>query len=214
LVFINLALLFVLPWQTASAARGGCGLLIIWLSLHLQQRASFVFGVLLQVIAGAAFLLVGPLLQGALQGEGLSPLAHAGFWTLLVLGVAALLGAWRLHHVLRRDAAGDLGRLHLERLSQLLLVWGLGWWTLVWASEVLRFASAEWQTSLLLLTLALSVARLDCAPCVPTGAGDQFVNPAGGIPAGAGLEIRVESGGELRLAGMGGVVCRALCTAA
>jgi uncharacterized membrane protein len=157
LVFINLAVLFVLPWQTASAVWGGCGLLIIWLSLHLQQRASFVFGVLLQVIAGAAFLLAGPLLQGALQSEGLSPLAHAGFWTPLVLGLAALLGAWRLHHVLRRDAAGDLGRLHLERLSQLLLVWGLGWWTLAWTAEVLRFASAEWQTSLLLLTLALSV---------------------------------------------------------
>lgn len=157
LVFINLAVLFVLPWQTASAVWGGCGLLIIWLSLHLQQRASFVFGVLLQVIGGAAFLLAGPLLRGALQSEGLAPLAHAGFWTPLVLGLAALLGAWRLHHVLRRDGAGDLGRLRLERLSQLLLVWGLGWWTLAWASEVLRFASAEWQTSLLLLALALSV---------------------------------------------------------
>jgi uncharacterized membrane protein len=157
LVFINLAVLFVLPWQTASAVWGGSGLLIIWLSLHLQQRASFVFGLLLQVIGGAAFLLAGPLLLGPLSTEGLRPLAHAGFWTPLVLGVAALVGAWRLQQVLRREAAGDLGRLSLQRLSQLLLVWGAGWWTLAWVSEVLRFAPAELQTTLLLLTLAVSV---------------------------------------------------------
>ncbi|MBX9913139.1 MAG: DUF2339 domain-containing protein [Pseudomonadaceae bacterium] len=158
LVFINLAVLFVLPWQTASAVWAGSGLLIIWLSLHLQQRASFVFGLLLQVIGGAAFLLAGPVLLGPLASEGLKPLAHGGFWTPLVLGLAALVGAWRLHQVVRREAAGDLGRLSLERLSQLLLVWGVGWWALAWVSEVLRFASAELQTTLLLLTLAVSVA--------------------------------------------------------
>ena len=158
LVFINLAVLFVLPWQTASAVWAGSGLLIIWLSLHLQQRASFVFGLLLQIIGGAAFLLAGPLLLGPLASEGLKPLAHAGFWTPLVLGLAALVGAWRLQHVQRRETAGDLSRLSLARLSQLLLVWGVGWWTLAWVSEVLRFASAELQTTLLLLTLAVSVA--------------------------------------------------------
>ena len=158
LLLINLAVLFVLPWQTASAVWGGSGLLIIWLSLHLQQRASFVFGLLLQVVGGAAFLLGGPLLLGPLASEGLTPLAHAGFWTPLVLGLAALVGAWRLHHVLRREIAGDLGRLSLQRLSQVLLVWGVGWWALAWSSEVLRFAPAELQTTLLLLTLAISAA--------------------------------------------------------
>jgi uncharacterized membrane protein len=136
----------------------GSGLLIIWLSLHLQQRASFVFGLLLQIVGGAAFLLAGPLLLGPLASEGLKPLAHGGFWTPLVLGLAALVGAWRLQHVLRREAAGDLGRLSLARLSQLLLVWGVGWWALAWGSEVLRFAPTELQTTLLLLTLAVSVA--------------------------------------------------------
>jgi uncharacterized membrane protein len=157
LVFINLAVLFVLPWQTASAVWAGSGLLIIWLSLHLQQRASFVFGLLLQGVGGAAFLLASPLLLGPLVSEGLRPLAHAGFWTPLVLGVAALVGAWRLHQVVRREAAGDLGRLSLERLSQVLLVWGAGWWTLAWSSEVLRFAPVALQTSLLLLAAAVTV---------------------------------------------------------
>ena len=126
LLLINLAVLFVLPWQTASAVWGGSGLLIIWLSLHLQQRASFIFGLLLQVVGGVAFLGASPLLLGVLSSAGLRPLAHAGFWTPLVLGLAALVGAWRLQQVVRRDSAGDLGRLSLERLSQLLLVWGTG----------------------------------------------------------------------------------------
>jgi len=158
LLLINLAVLFVLPWQTASAVWGGSGLLIIWLSLHLQQRASFIFGLLLQVVGGVAFLGASPLLLGTLSGTDLRPLAHAGFWTPLVLGLAALVGAWRLQRVVRRDTAGDLGRLSLERLSQLLLVWGTAWWALAWVSEVWRFVQGPWQVTLLLLTLAGSAA--------------------------------------------------------
>ncbi|HLD64953.1 MAG TPA: DUF2339 domain-containing protein, partial [Pseudomonas sp.] len=154
LVFINLAVLFVLPWQSASAVWGGSGLLIIWLSLHLQQRASFVFGLLLQAVGGVSFLIASPLLLGQLSAEDLSPLAHAGFWTPMVLALAALVGAWRLQ--LGRDRDQALGALSLERLSQLLLVWGAGWWVLALVSEVLRFAAPALQVPLLLLVAALS----------------------------------------------------------
>jgi uncharacterized membrane protein len=80
LVLINLAVLFVLPWQTASAVWAASGLLIIWLSLYLKQRVSFVFGLLLQLIGGAAFLLAGPELLGPLASEGLRrwPMAASG----------------------------------------------------------------------------------------------------------------------------------------
>jgi uncharacterized membrane protein len=158
LVFLNLAVLFVLPWATASAVWGGSGLLIIWLSLHLQQRASFVFGLLLQALAGLVFLSVSPLLYGQLSSEGLRPLAHVDFWTPLVLGIAALVGAWRLQHLARREAPGALGNFSLLGLAQLLLVWGAVWWALALSSEVLRFVGAEWQTAALLGLAALSVA--------------------------------------------------------
>jgi uncharacterized membrane protein len=158
LVFLNLAVLFVLPWATASAVWGGSGLLIIWLSLHLQQRASFVFGLLLQVLAGLVFLAVSPLLFGQLSAEGLRPLAHMDFWTPLVLGVAALVGAWRLQQLARREAPSALGNFSLLGLAQLLLVWGAAWWALALSSEVLRFVAAEWQSSALLAVLAASVA--------------------------------------------------------
>ena len=158
LVFLNLAVLFVLPWATASAVWAGSGLLIVWLSLHLQQRASFVFGLLLQVLAGVVFLAVSPLLFGALPSEGLRPLAHIDFWTPFVLGLAALVGARRLQQLARRETPSALGNLSLLGLAQLLLVWGAAWWALALVSEVLRFVGPQWQSSALLLVLAASMA--------------------------------------------------------
>src|SRR5207253_83617 len=155
LVLINLAVLFVLPWQTASAAWAASGLLIIWLSLYLQQRLSFVFGLLLQVIGGVAFLIAGPDLLGPLSSEGLRPLAHGGFWTPMVLGLAAMVGAWRLQ---LGNHATAFDTLTLRRLSELLLVWGAAWWALALVSEVLRFAPADLHAALLLAVAALSVA--------------------------------------------------------
>ncbi|QVW23689.1 DUF2339 domain-containing protein [Pseudomonas hormoni] len=155
LVLINLAVLFVLPWQTASAVWATSGLFIIWLSLYLKQRVSFVFGLLLQVIGGAAFLFAGPDLMGPLASEGLKPLAHSSFWTPLVLGLAALVGAWRLQF---GNHASAFDVLSLQRLSEVLLVWGAGWWALAWISEVLRFAPVNVQATLLLTVAAVSVA--------------------------------------------------------
>lgn len=154
LVFINLAVLFVLPWLSASGVWAATGLLIVWLSLHLQQRASFIFGLLLQLLGGLTFFAVSPLLLGQLSGEGLTPLAHAGFWTPMALALAALFGSWRL----RLAEQGDgLGALNLQRLAQLLLVWGAAWWALTLASEVLRFVDAPLQSAALLLVAAASV---------------------------------------------------------
>ncbi|MBC9249018.1 hypothetical protein A9179_01890 [Pseudomonas alcaligenes] len=158
LLFLNLAALFVLSWQSASAVWAGSGLLVLWLSLRLQLRASFLFGLLLQVVGGIAFLAASPLLLGQLPSEGLRPLAHAGFWTPLVLALAAQVGAWRLRHVLLRQQAGALDGLSLQRLAQLLLAWGAGWWVLALSGEVLRFVEPAWQGAALLSLAAASVA--------------------------------------------------------
>ncbi|MGU9823930.1 DUF2339 domain-containing protein [Pseudomonas sp. LF242] len=155
LVLINLAVLFVLPWESASGVWAASGLLIIWLSLYLQQRVSFVFGLLLQLIGGASFLLAVPQLLGPLSSEGLRPLAHSGFWTPMVLGLAALVGAWRLQ---REPHAPVFAVLKLQRLSDLLLVWGAAWWTLALIGEVLRFIAQPQQGAYLLGIAAVSVA--------------------------------------------------------
>ncbi len=118
LVLINLAVLFVLPWATASGVWAASGLLIIWLSLYLRQRLSFLFGLLLQLIGGGAFLLEGLGQFGYFNNEGLRLLAHSGFWTPMVLGLAAFVGAWRL----QRDSQPTVfDALSLRRLSRVLL---------------------------------------------------------------------------------------------
>ncbi|MCP1624213.1 DUF2339 domain-containing protein [Pseudomonas nitroreducens] len=157
LAFINLAVLFVLPWQTAAAVWAGSGLLILWLSLQLQQRAAFIFGLVLQVIGAGAFLLGGSALFGDLPSEGLKPLAHMGFWTPAVLALAAIIGAWRLHRASERERNLALGGLGLEQLSQLLLVWGAGWWALTAVSEIARFVPSEMREHVALLVAAISV---------------------------------------------------------
>ena len=73
-----------------------------------EQLTAGGTGLLLQVVGGIAFLAASPLLLGYLPSEGLRPLAHAGFWTPLVLAIAAQIGAWRLRHVLLRQQAGEL----------------------------------------------------------------------------------------------------------
>ncbi|KNH15347.1 hypothetical protein ACS77_28785, partial [Pseudomonas syringae] len=73
---------------------------------------------------------------------GLRPLAHSGFWTPLVLGLAAFVGAWRLQ---LGNHASSFDGLSLQRLSEVLLVWGAGWWALAWVSEMLRFAPLNLQ---------------------------------------------------------------------
>ncbi len=157
LVFINLAVLFVLPWVAAAAVWGGTGLLILWLALYLQQRAAFLFSLALQLFAGLAFLAAGPLLLAGISGEGLSPLAHTGFWTPAVLGLAAQIGAWRLHRLAHGARDTGIDGVSLQRLGQLLLAWGAAWWALAVSSEVLRFVAPDLQASALLVLAALSV---------------------------------------------------------
>nr|BFD39139.1 DUF2339 domain-containing protein [Pseudomonas sp. FFPRI_1] len=154
LMMINLAVLFVLPWNTASGVWAASGLLIIWLSLYLQQRASFVFGLVLQVIGGSTFLLAGSDGYFVALADAARPLANGDFWTPMVLALAALVGAWRLQ---RGNHGSAFDALSLGRLSDLLLAWGACWWAFTWLKEVLRFAPAHWQASLLLLIAAASV---------------------------------------------------------
>ena len=56
------------------------------------------------------------------------------FWTPLVLGIAALVGAWRLQQLARREGPAALGNFSLLGLAQLLLVWGAAWWGMPGAS--------------------------------------------------------------------------------
>ncbi|CAI8944977.1 putative membrane protein [Pseudomonas sp. IT-196MI5] len=133
----------VISWALAGA-------LTLWVGLHLPSR-TFVFTALaVQLLGGALFLATGPQFS-----EGVIPLAHGGFWAPLVLGLVAMVGAWRLQ---MGHSLGAFEGLSLLRLSQALLVWGAGWWALAWVIEVLHFASLPMQATFLLSMAAVSVA--------------------------------------------------------
>ena len=122
------------------------GLVTLLVGLRLPSRTFVFTAFAVQWLGGALFLVAEPMLE-----EGLRPLTHGEFWTPLVLGVAGLVGAWRLQ-------LASLAGLSAQRLSQALLVWGAGWWALAWVSEVLRFAPLPLQATLLLTVATLSVA--------------------------------------------------------
>jgi uncharacterized membrane protein len=133
----------VISWALA-------GVLTLFAGVHLQSR-TFVFTALaVQLLAGALFLAAGPQFS-----DGLRPMTHGGFWAPLLLGLAAMVGAWRLQI---GHSLGTFKGLSLLRLSQALLVWGAGWWALAWVIEVLNFAPLPLQATLLLSVAAVSVA--------------------------------------------------------
>ncbi|MCF4998375.1 DUF2339 domain-containing protein [Pseudomonas syringae] len=124
------------------------GVVTVLVGVYLQSRTFLFTAFAVQLLGGLVFILAGPL-----ASDGATPLAHGGFWTPLVLGLAGLIGAWRLQ---RANHLFD--GLDVQRLSDVLLVWGAAWWTLAWVIEVLRFAPVQLQATLLLAVAALSVA--------------------------------------------------------
>ncbi|KAF1053641.1 MAG: hypothetical protein GAK43_01311 [Stenotrophomonas maltophilia] len=110
------------------------------------------------MIGGAAFLLDAPLVSASFDAQGLRPFLHAGFWTPMCLALAALIGAWRLHRAAERDAAQLSGWMDFERLSQVLLAWGAGWWLFALIGEIVRFVPLPERPGIALLAIAASVA--------------------------------------------------------
>ncbi|MGY2260011.1 DUF2339 domain-containing protein [Pseudomonas sp. SDO55104_S430] len=124
------------------------GLITLFVGLPLVSRTFVFTAMAVQLLGGVVFLVGGLLFE-----EGLRPLAHGGFWAPLMLGVAGLVGAWRL-----QVGSSAFAGMNLQRLSEGLLFWGAAWWAFAWSSEVLRFAPMHLQATLLLTVAALSVA--------------------------------------------------------
>lgn len=156
LILLNLGVLFVLPWRSASAVWGGSALLILWLSLRLQQTITFVFALILQLLAGLVFLVIHPF--GIYAPAELKPLAHAGFWTPVVLSVSALLAAYFLQFKQKQEQEQSVrGGEYLERLPLILLVWSILWWAFAGLSEIGRFIEPASRVPLSLVFISVSV---------------------------------------------------------
>ncbi|MBD8094378.1 DUF2339 domain-containing protein [Pseudomonas fluorescens] len=131
----------------------------------------------------------------------LDPVANV--WTPLIMAVAALTSAWRLPR---------------GHLSHVLLAWGVAWWALALADEVLRSAPVALHATLLLLAAALSVALwtvlalrlrwaalgaactllMPVAGLVLAGAWNEYYHPAANFAALAWVAVFVVHGVSLR----------------
>ena len=155
LSFLYLLAPLLLQTQGTAISWAIAGLLTLLIGLRIGSRTFLFTAFGVQLLGGALFLLAVPELLGPLTEEGLRPLGHSGFWTPMVLGLAALVGAWRLQ---REPHAPLFAVLKLQRLSDLLLVWGAAWWAVALIGEVLRFVPGTLQGSFLLGIAAVSVA--------------------------------------------------------
>lgn len=162
--FIVLAVLFVLPWQTATAVWAACGFVLMWAARRLDLRPAFWFALVLEVFAGLAFL--GSNLNalndaGALQvADTANPFAHAGFWTPVVISLATFAMAWRLF-AWERAGRGDEETTDGSWLSLGTLLWAAAWWAFAWFMELHRTntdANAIAHDFLGAMTLGLALA--------------------------------------------------------
>jgi hypothetical protein len=156
LAWLGLGCLYLLPplnfdYQGTAAGWALCGLLSVAAAAWLGAYSLLLCGLAVQLCAGGAMLLFSQGLWGDLLADNLQPFAHGDFLVLSAIALAGLLGAASL----RRQACLRGG----WRLAQgTLLAWGVGWWLLALAGEVLRFAPPAVQGGLLLVLAVIGTA--------------------------------------------------------
>ncbi|WP_438869933.1 DUF2339 domain-containing protein [Pseudomonas sp. L1(2025)] len=224
-LLLGVALLFTfyqvhksLPEQSRSWERQGApwlaalGLACVYLlpALLLSTQGS----VISWALAGLATVWAGRLIESKAVvycGVAVQLLAGmlfvldpvANVWTPLIMAIAAMTSAWRVPR---------------GHLSHVLLAWGVAWWALALADEVLRSAPVALHATLLLLAAALSVALwtvlalrlrwaalgvactllMPVAGLVLAGAWDESYHPAANFAALAWLAVFVVHGLSLR----------------
>lgn len=148
LIYINLAILFVLPWSIAASIWPISGVLSIIIALRFKLHLPFYFGLGLQLIAGLVFVI-----KDNPTTAQLAPFYHSNFWTPLILSIAALFASWRI----QRITSEQMDTEQTVPYSILLLIWAGCWWGFAFSWEILRVTSINRQPTCLLLATAISL---------------------------------------------------------
>ncbi len=146
-VFATLAVPLAFEGRWTAAAWALEAAAILWIGVRQARLAARVFAVLLQLGAGAAFLL-------DLPGGGTLPLLNAQFLGCSLIAFAGLFSAWYLDR--QRDAVHRLE----HAVAPVLLTWGLGWWAAAGALQIDRHLAYPLAANAFLLFLACSAGAL------------------------------------------------------
>jgi uncharacterized membrane protein len=148
LFFVNLAPLFVLPWRFAVMVWPITGVATLWWALRFRQRAALAFALGLQLIAGYVYLGVSLSFYGPDMTSDARPFLHSGFWSPLLIALAAFAAARLLH---RRE-----GEWSSQALGWVALVWSGVWWAFAWGIECERLLTPETPEALAPCLIALA----------------------------------------------------------
>jgi uncharacterized membrane protein len=169
---LHLAMLFQLSLAQAALLWPLTATAVLWVALRIAHKPLAALAGVLQMIS--ALLHVFSQIWIFHGDTPPAAFAHLGFWTPVVLGLAALLaGAWMSDEAGRRLAAGAPGAKRTRWINEWCanpavlwapVIWGLGWWLFGWLDEtadVLRGAGlgaymAAAATAIVLVTSALS----------------------------------------------------------
>ncbi|MDR6886195.1 MULTISPECIES: DUF2339 domain-containing protein [Variovorax] len=146
---LHLAMLFQVSLAQAALLWPLTATVVLWVALRIAHKPLAALAGLLQVVSAVLYVFDQVLIyHGNIPP---SAFAHLGFWTPVVLGLAALLaGAWMSSEAWRRATEGTTTARRTRWINDWCanpvvlwapVIWGLGWWLFGWlgeAAEVLR----------------------------------------------------------------------------
>lgn len=150
-VFASLAIPLALDGRWTAAAWALEGAALVWVGVRQQRRLAPAFGVALQFAAGVAFLLDSSVRVA-------SPPVVNGVWLgACVVAFAALFSSWWLSRHL------DTFKTYTQKISVMLLLWGLGWWMVAGLREIDIHLQLPSGAHAVLVLLALTAGTLTWA---------------------------------------------------
>lgn len=129
-IFASLAIPLAFDTRTTAAMWAVEGAGLLWLGVRQQRKLARAFGALLQVAAGAGFLIG---LHRLTAGQ---PILNSAYLGALMLGVSGLASSYWLHLNRQKQAKYEAGA------EVVFALWGTAWWLFGGLHEIDRFAAA------------------------------------------------------------------------
>ena len=131
-IFATLAIPLAFSGSTTSATWAIEGAAIAWVGVRQRRLTALVFGLLMQVAAGAFF--AASLSDGG-HPAGL-PFLNSAYIATVLLALAGLFTGWWLHG----RSETRVWHASLPDIGLVAAVWGLLWWSLGGVNEILVYA--------------------------------------------------------------------------